>query len=86
MKPECIIFLFLPSILYGFSKCCFEGEVLDVLNSPTGSSPPCVANERSTVIKNQLLVGLKSSSVKYPAGCSEFEHFEVKSSLSFELN
>ena len=73
MKTVFHIFLFLPSLFNCFHTCCKEGEALKIL----GAHTYCVANQKSTVSKNQLLGGQTSSGVKYPA-CTEFEYFEVK--------
>ena len=71
--------LLLPCLLNGFNICCKEGEVLDVLNLPAGSHPPCVtsSSEISTDSKNQLVDGQTLSGVKYPTDCVKFEYFEV---------
>ena len=74
-----VLLLFLPGFVIGFNTCCDEGEVLDVLDLPAGSHPPCVTyiSEISTISKSQLLGGKTSTSIKYPRDCIEFELFEV---------
>jgi hypothetical protein len=77
MRTGFVIFLFLPSLLYGFNTCCKEEEVLNIRDSSGGSFPKCVINQKSTDSKNQLLGGQTSNGVKYPT-CIDFEFFEVK--------
>ena len=78
-----VLLLFLPSLVIGFNTCCNEGEVLEVLDLPAGSHPPCVtsSSEIGTDSKNQLEDGKTSYNIKYPRDCIEFEYFEVTNQI-----